>query len=112
MSLAGFATVNGTVATFRRITLGAMDVEVGTQATTNTDSTVHLINLRAEVDETADIDVNERRYRMVASEITGDGPDTEDQIIIGSATYEIVKSRPVEKRGGVEFYDLLLRRIA
>lgn len=112
MSLAGFATVNGTEATFRRITLGSVDVEAGTQATTPTDQTVHLINLMAEAGEMADIDVNERRYRLVASEITGDDPDTEDQIIIGSATYEIVRSKPVEKRGVVESYDLLIRRIA
>jgi hypothetical protein len=112
MSLLGFATINGTEATFRRIALGSVDVEAGTQATTTTDFTVHLINTMVEVDETADIDVNERKYRLVASEITGDDPDTEDQIIIGSVTYEIVKCKPVEKRAVVEFYDLLLRRIA
>jgi len=112
MSLLGFATVNGTEVTFRRIALGAVDVEAGTQATTNTDQTVHLINLMAEAGETQDIDVNERKYRLVASEITGADPDTEDLIIIGSITYEIVTSKPIEKRGSVEFYDLLIRRAA
>jgi len=112
MSLLGFATVNGTEATFRRVALGDVDVEAGTQATTNTDQTVHLINLMAEAGETADIDVNERKYRLVASEITGAAPDTEGQIIISSVTYEIVTAKPVEKRGVVQFYNLLLRRVA
>lgn len=112
MSLLGFAIVNGIEATFRRIVLGAVDVEAGTQATTPTDQTVHLVNLMTEAGETVDIDVNERKYRLVASEITGDDPDTEDHVIIGSITYEIVTVRPVEKRGVVEFYDLEVRRIA
>lgn len=111
MSLSGFATINGTEATFRRVALGAVDLETGIQATTNTDQAVHLINLSTEAGETSDIDTNERRYRLVASEITGAGPDTEDQIIVGSATYEIVTPRQIEKRGTVEFYDLVIRRI-
>lgn len=112
MSLLGFATLNGTAATFRRIALGSVNVATGVQATTPTNQTVHLINMTTEADETSDIDVDERKYRLVASEITGAGPDTEDQIIVGSSTYEIVRSKPVEKRGVVEFYDLVLRRIA
>lgn len=112
MSLLGFATLNGTEATFRRITLGAVNVETGVQATTDTDQTVHLINTSTEADESADVDVDTRKYRLVASEITGAGPDTEDQIIVGSSTYEILSSKPVEKRGVVEFYNLTLRRIA
>lgn len=112
MSLQGYATLNGTAATFRRVALGAYSVTAGTQATTNTDTSVRVILQSFQGEEEDKVDVDERVYRLPASEITGGDPETEDQLIIGTSTYEITNVRRVEKRGVVEFYTLNVKRLA
>jgi len=112
MSLLGYALINGTAATFRRVTPGEVDIETGIQATTTADTAVHLIPASLEVGEVGEIDTDEMRCRLVAAEITGADPDTEDLVIVGSSTYEIISSKPVKKRDAVVFYELSLRRVA
>ena len=113
MSLLGYATVHGTAATFRRVGLGDYVPKTGTATDTETDTSINMVLQNLEADEVGqgDIDVDDRKYIMPASEITGGDPTTEDQVLIGSVVYEIVSVMPVEKHGVDDFYLLQLRRI-
>ena len=112
MSLAEFATINGTSATFRRRTPGAYTVKTGLQANTDADQTVLLVQHEFGAEEVGEgIDAEDRRYLLPASGITGGTPESEDLVIIGSTTYEIVHVALVEKRGAADHYDLQLRRV-
>lgn len=112
MSLLGYAMINGTVATFRRVALGTYDPEAGTATDTETDATVHGVLQNYGVAEVGEgIDVDDRKYIVPADEITGGDPTTEDRILIGSIVYELVTVSRVEKRGAADLYLLQLRRI-
>ena len=113
MSFQGYATINGTEATFRRVTLGSYDLEAGTKAETTADVTVHGILQQYRVDEvTENIDTNDRKYLLPAGEITDGDPTTEDRLIIDSATYEIVAIQRIEQHGVAHIHLLQIRRAA
>ena len=111
MSFDGYATINGTEATFRRVTLGVYDTEAGTKAETTADVTVHGILQQYRADEIAEnIDTNDRKYLIPAGEITDGDPTTEDRLIIDSVTYEIVTVMRIEQHGAAHIYNLQIRR--
>ena len=113
MSLLGYATVHGTTATFRRVALGSYVPKTGLQAETHTDTTVQGILGDYDASEVGPgIDTQDRKFLLPASEITGGDPETEDRLIIGSVTYEIVRARRIDKHGAAEAYALQLRRAA
>lgn len=111
MSLAGYAAINGTVATFRTVALGAYTPSTGVQAETPTDTTIRGILESYELDElTEQINVDDRKYTVSAGSFSA-VPTTEDRVVIGGVTYEIVRVFRFEKRGAADHYILQLRRL-
>lgn len=111
MSFAGYATVRGTEATLRGVTLGTYDPKTGKATDTEVDTTVHGVLQQYRVDELGEgIDTEDRKYLLPASEVTTE-PTTEDRLVIGSVLYEIVTVGRIEKHGVAHIYLLQIRRI-
>jgi hypothetical protein len=109
--LLGYSQIHGAAVTYRRKTAPVYDPETGVPAQTTYDFSLVGIPSAYNADEVGEgIDVEDRKFLMPASQLTGD-PTTEDLLVIAGQIWEIVNSKRIDKHAEGFAHLLQIRRV-
>jgi len=99
----------GGEATIRRVTTGVYNPTTGTISETSVDSTVRGVLQDVNLREVNDlIQAGDKRLLIAAADVAI-APSTDDRVIIGGVTHQVIQVQTIEQDNTAITYELILR---